>query len=436
MVTLFELLQRQQESALASLESGIPLLDTLLPRNIANGGIFDVHAVPGCSDQFEIVCNFICTHLRKDPGKSIIIIDTLHPFPFHKIRQNKNFDTSMAKRISWYNAGTFSKLYALLEQLNHAKDIVDSNMIIINNFPELIDFYKMEISYLYEQMLLKHQIEVNNVLLSNVEKIRQEGNFPVLPIIPPNSDLLKENPQKKFNSHISTISNLLSSFVRNYSLIFLLIGYLDTQYEQQDNNTSNSSVSSQSFMETQSTTQLMTQSISMKKPRKLVLAPKPTPLDKFIICRLIFFKYLNTNGIEFGVKVQNYREDRTGEVNISADYHPDDDLDEKLHEEDDQDEQDPSGAPYLPSSPELSESQVDRFRVSNNFNLQPTGGPDNQHVVQHRTPSTTEEVSSANTNQDMPKNDADPDNSSPLSEIPDSQGDVNESQVLYNLHTK
>ncbi|CAH2352022.1 hypothetical protein CLIB1423_05S03862 [[Candida] railenensis] len=436
MVTLFELSQRQQEGAVASLDSGIPVLDTFLPRNIANGGIFDIHAVPGCSDQFEIVCNFICTHLQKDPRKQIIIIDTLHPFPFHKIRQNKNFDTSMAKRISWYNAGTFSKLYALLEQLNHREDIVHNSMVIINNFQELIDFYKMEISYSYEQMLLKHQIEVNNVLLANEEKIRQEGSFPVLPIIPPNSDLLKENPQKKFNSHISTISNLLSSFVRNYSSIFLLLGYLDTQYEQQENNASNSSVSSQSFMETQSTTQSMTQSISMKKPRKLVLAPKPTPLDKFIICRLIFFKYLDANGIEVGVKVQNYKEDRAGEVNISAEYLSDNEQKE-LDELDEEREKDLARATYLPSSPELSESQVDRFRSSNNFNLQPTGA-DNEQSNQQRTPSTTEKgvPVSVNANDDMPNNYSDPANSSPLSEIPDSQGDVNESQVLYNSHTK
>lgn len=434
MVSLFELLQRQHQKKLST---GIASLDGMLPKNLGSGGIYDIHAVPGCTEQYKILAALMVSHLSQDNASSVVVIDTLHPFPVHWLRETKHFKQVMLEKIEWYTVRTISQLFTLMHSIS-------GDLVIINNFFELIEFYKLELSSLYEEALLKHQIEVNSVIQYNLLKIQEEGGMPSLPRIPPTSDLLRESPSKKFNAHISLLSNLFSQFVRTQSLLLFLVGCLDTQYETLESlNESQRQWSQQQAPHQPATTMLQPTTATQQQYRKkrLILAPRGYVLDKFLACRLIFFKTLKEK-IEVNVRVHNFREDKTGEISLKeGNNHNNDDI---------EDISNAHISAHLPSSPDLTESQIRYFLPNSDHthseNLQPIEESEAAPAIVPRINNETnssppliveeeqeeeEEVEmETETGKSIPPSSPLSDLSAP-SEIENSDSEVNESDILF-----
>lgn len=228
MVSLYDMML--QKPSFKHLSTSIPSLDSVLMKNISNG-IYDFENVPNSTGASFVVGSLIVSHLSHSNENRAIIIDTLHPFPWYSIVKNKNFqDEWLDKKLISYNADTFAKLFALLmsDKLDGPKE---STIIVINNFHELIELYKLELSAAYEETLLKFRALTNSILINNHEKWKVEGSHPKLPEIPPQSSLLRENPTLKYQSHVHTLTNMISQYTYKNSLICILLGYLSSKYQ-------------------------------------------------------------------------------------------------------------------------------------------------------------------------------------------------------------
>lgn len=228
MVSLFDMML--QKPTFKHLSTSIPSLDSLLMKNIRNG-IYDFESVPNCTGVSFVVGSLIVSHLSHSSENRAIIIDTLHPFPWHSIVKNEKFqDEWLDNKLISYTADTFAKLFALLmsDKLDGPKE---STIVVINNFHELLELYKLELSAAYEEALLKFQVLTNSILINSREKSKAEGYQPRLPEIPAQSALLRENPALKYQSHASTLTNMISQYTYKNSLICILIGYLSSKYQ-------------------------------------------------------------------------------------------------------------------------------------------------------------------------------------------------------------
>lgn len=357
MVSLYELLQLDPSPLQTDTN-----LDPLLPTN-RQGGIFEVHAVPGCVDHFRVLTNVIVNHLsQSSPG--VVVIDTLHPFRFHRLRDHPRFKREWASRISHYTVNSISQLYMLCLKLSAGSEGMAANtahrLIIINNYPELMDLYRVDMSAVYEEYLLKHQVETNNVLLAHFDQMKTEGTVPACARIPPTSDLLRQHPARKTTAHLSTMANLLALMARTLLQTIVLVGYLDSAYVRTGDTAlqqgplqpslalqiplaSQIPLALQFAPPSQRAHLQVSTPLALSPPLltgKVVLTPKPSPIDQYVACRLIFRHNLRPD-ISATVKVLNFREDRSGEIDLTS-----------L----------PAANPtQLPSSPDLTASQIRAF---------------------------------------------------------------------------
>lgn len=228
MVSLYDMML--QEPKFAHLSTSIPTLDAKLMSKTWNG-IYDFQSVPNCSGSYSVVGSIIVSHLRQKPENRVIVVETLHPFPWHNVVCQDGFQDSWAEdKLVGYTTDTFAKLFALFmsEKLNGPRG---TTMVIVNNFHELVELYKLEISAAYEETLLKFQVATNSALINNIEKRKVEGSHTKLPEIPPQSALLRENPTLKFQAHLSILASMISQFTYKNDLICILMGYLTTKYQ-------------------------------------------------------------------------------------------------------------------------------------------------------------------------------------------------------------
>lgn len=357
MVSLYELLQLVPSSLQTDTN-----LDPLLPTN-RQGGIFDVHAVPGCVDQFRVLANVIVNHLAQ-PSSGVVVIDTLHPFPFHRLRVHPRFNRESVSRISHYTVNSMSQLYMLCLKLSAGNEGTAANsahrLIIINNYPELIDLYRVDMSAVYEESLLRYQVETNNVLLAHFDQMKAEGTVPSWARIPPTSDLLRQHPARKTTAHLSTMANLLALMARTLLQTIVLVGYLDSSYVRTSNTALQQGplqpplalqipLASQfplalPFVPSSQRAHLQASTpLALPPPLltgKVVLTAKPSPIDQYVACRLIFRHNLRPE-TSVTVNVLNFCEDRSGEVDLTFA---------------------PAAHPIqLPSSPDLTASQIRAF---------------------------------------------------------------------------
>lgn len=228
MVSLYDMML--QRDNFRHLSTSIPSLDSML-QNKLSSGIYDFESVPNCTGVSYVVGSIVVSHLAHKKENRAIIIDTLNPFPWHNIVKNEKFQAEwLDSKLISYTTDTFAKLFALLisDKLNGPKE---STIVVINNFHELIEMYKLELSAAYEETLLKFQIDSNAVMINNQEKWKVEGSPPKLPEIPFLSSLLKENPALKYQSHVSTLINMISQYTYKNNLICILVGYLSSTYQ-------------------------------------------------------------------------------------------------------------------------------------------------------------------------------------------------------------
>lgn len=220
MVLLGNIIQLQQ--VYGNLSTSIPTLDNILHQTQVKTRIYDFQSSPSCNGMYIVMMSLISSHLKDN--KPVLIIDTLTKFPFYFLKQQSGYDQSWLKNITHYKLDSFAKLYGFFIRCK-----LDPNtMIIINEFHELLKMYKLELSSIYEDMILKHHIDVNSTFIEN-KQLPNDDPRPI-PQLPQNSDLLKTSPILKYESHVeSLISNLKNKCINENASIFLL-GYLDTKF--------------------------------------------------------------------------------------------------------------------------------------------------------------------------------------------------------------
>lgn len=220
MVLLENIIQLQQ--AYGNLSTSIPTLDNILHQTQVKSRIYDFQSSPSCNGMYIVLISLISSHLKDN--KPVLIIDTLTKFPFYFLKQQPEYEESWLKNITHYKLDSFAKLYGFLIKCN----LETNTMVIINEFHELLKMYKLELSSIYEDMILKHHIEVNDTIIENKQSSTTDPK--PIPQLPQNTDLLKTSPIIKYESHVaSLISNLRNKCLHENALIFLL-GYLDTKF--------------------------------------------------------------------------------------------------------------------------------------------------------------------------------------------------------------
>lgn len=218
MVLLGDIIQLQQN--FSNLTTSIPSLDNLIFQTQVKNKIYDVQSAPSCNGMYMVLCALVASHLREN--KSIVLIDTMNKFPLQFLKLQPHFEQSWLDNITYYRCDTFAKLYSTLIDTTIPSDTI----LIINEFHQLLQVYRLELSSIYEDVILKHHIEINDTFINN--KKTQEKD--PLPELPNNSDLLKSSPIVKYESHVnSLITNLKNKCINLNSMVFLL-GYLDTKY--------------------------------------------------------------------------------------------------------------------------------------------------------------------------------------------------------------
>ncbi|KAK6463624.1 hypothetical protein DFJ63DRAFT_312932 [Scheffersomyces coipomensis] len=293
------------------LTTGISSLDeTFINSHLGiRNKIYDFQAAAGCSFQYTICVSLLISHISKSNHHRIIIIDTLSKFPWHLITNHPQYDPQWIDKgqIIGYTCDTFSKLLAIFALGKLDSDIKkDSTIIIINDFHETIDIYKYELSAIYEEYVLKNHLEAYETVLTNQDQFESVGTKTSIIDIPSQSDLLTTSAISKFESHLFSLLNIISILCFRSGSICLLLGHLDSKYENYSSNnhsTSFSSTSSQSFTRSQSVplpNVSFNSNSGGSSSGRLVLAPfmsnttthkrNAKSFDSFITARLVFYK--------------------------------------------------------------------------------------------------------------------------------------------------
>ena len=103
----------------------------------------------------------MASHLREN--RPIVLIDTMNKFPLQFLKLQPHFQQSWLDNITYYRCDTFAKLYSTLIDVTIPSDTI----LIINEFHQLLQVYKLELSSIYEDLILKHHIEINDTFINN-----------------------------------------------------------------------------------------------------------------------------------------------------------------------------------------------------------------------------------------------------------------------------
>lgn len=272
MVLLGDIIQLQQN--FSNLTTSIPSLDNLIFQTQVKNKIYDVQSAPSCNGMYMVLCALMASHLREN--RPIVLIDTMNKFPLQFLKLQPHFQQSWLDNITYYRCDTFAKLYSILIDVTIPSDTI----LIINEFHQLLQVYKLELSSIYEDLILKHHIEINDTFINN----KKTQDKDPLPELPSNSDLLKSSPIVKYESHVnSLITNLKNKCINLNAMVFLL-GYLDTKYRPYKAATKQELVESfNSMSPTPSSSSLS----SFSEKGRVVLSPFKT--HKSLDIKLIFY---------------------------------------------------------------------------------------------------------------------------------------------------
>ncbi|CAK9441217.1 uncharacterized protein LODBEIA_P50860 [Lodderomyces beijingensis] len=219
MVLLSDLVSSQQ--AFNRLTTSVPTLDEIiLQTSVVKNKVYDFQSSPGCHGMHIVMSSLVVSHLLA--GNKVVIIDALNRFPFKLLQKQPDFRMEMKRHVTHYFCDTFAKLYSLLAKLKVDND----TMVVINDFNSLVEFYKLEMSSTYEEMILRHHLDVNAVLVHN----KQTGSSEPLPQLPANSDLLKISPIVKFESHLGHLFKVMNDICAQRNSMMFLLGYMETKY--------------------------------------------------------------------------------------------------------------------------------------------------------------------------------------------------------------
>lgn len=296
------------------LNSLIPLLDQkFLGENLISG-IYDFQTVPNNVSVYLILSILAIKHLKNDKYKgNVVIVSSSGNFPFNFILENEDFQQDWIDngQLKYLKVDTITNLIILLNGYMKS-DIDNQTLFIFDNFHNLLDFYKLELSQVYQEAMLRNHIFNLDTIEAQAERQEIEGIKPDIVEIPENSHLIRESPLTKFNNHVRFIMNLMTNVCYKYNLIAFLTGKLDSKFEafkarpvSVDSSIVESSQRSRSFDSSQSTPEpkkLNKGRMVLKSSNSIDKLGSQTslsdnPFDSFITERVIFFKdwYQKTN---------------------------------------------------------------------------------------------------------------------------------------------
>lgn len=256
----------------AHLDTGIATINLML--DVKLDAIIDLQSVPSNAAVFAILANLIASHLEK-PDTRVVVIECLKPFHWQWLQCHASYQESwrLEKRLVLYRLDSFAKLFSFFSQLPMENSQSGATLVLILNFHELMEYYRLQLAASHEELLLKHQIEKNNVLIANKDKATEEGyDLIELPQLPRNSGLLKISPYHRFKEHFDSLMLLINDFTYRYSGVVVMQGYMLPKYRQY-NKTKLVAESSQRETQTASETSNMAPPEKQYSHSRLVFTP-------------------------------------------------------------------------------------------------------------------------------------------------------------------
>lgn len=230
MVSLFDIcLEKPKWSHIST---GVASIDAMIDLT-GSGAIIDFQSTPIHNAMFATVCNMIVTQLEYSEDSHVIVLETFNPFPWGLYAKHPRYNKNWDARIKKFQVSTFAQILAFFI-CNPMKALSRSSLVIIVNFHEVMEFYRHQLNATFEEALLKLEIEKNEDLLNTLKRdgrIDTPGNGQ-------NQDipLFKESPLVKYQEHVDEMFKHLNGFLREYSLIILLLGCMDVKSRVQFRN--------------------------------------------------------------------------------------------------------------------------------------------------------------------------------------------------------
>lgn len=229
MVSIFQLSQRKP--LWSHITTGVPTLDSML--DLHTDGILDFQTIPTNSAYSAVLCSIIASHLAKSLLRVVVAIEGLNTFPWEMLQLHPLYDPvwNTNGQIMVLSAPTFALLYAFFAYMPLPKKPLGTYLVVATTFHELVELYRLDVTNTYEELLLKHRIDQNKVLLDNVERIKEQGlSGVVLPKLPPNLPLVRDNPHVKAQVHVNQLLSHMSDFVFENSALVLILGMLEPKF--------------------------------------------------------------------------------------------------------------------------------------------------------------------------------------------------------------
>lgn len=229
MVTLLKLISLRKGISL--LTTGVPLLDSTI-FGLKKLDLYDFQCAPGTLGMTSVLVEMMISHLVQNTENRVVMVETLVPFPWLQVKRHPRYTRELLENgLLIYDAPTFSQLYAIFasKRLAHLQDDA-LYMVIIYNYHELLELYKLELFATYEEALLKHHIHRNDVFLNNSVQLETTGKTTPIPELPPDSGLLRSSPISKFETHVRRLVQSIHKFSLESLLLCILAGGVDAKY--------------------------------------------------------------------------------------------------------------------------------------------------------------------------------------------------------------
>lgn len=298
MVSLFDI--STQKPLWSHLTTGIPTLDLML--RLQSDALLDMQSVPGNTAFSALLCQMVVSHLNSLDTLSVVILETLKPFPWLLLKLHPGFDANWVdqRRISTFSLSTYAKIYAFFAYMPLKRPDPGSVLMFVTSFHELVEFYRLQIAATHEELLLKHQVDKNKCFLENKQKILAEGFKKIE--LPPVPFLARENPHTKAQHHVTGLVLMMADYSFKNSAIILILGHLEPKFKQFPKREPSTNSGTQLDISFHSSQAPISQTTSMsfygKESSRLVLTPvelgprfsdKPNLAESKITARLVFY---------------------------------------------------------------------------------------------------------------------------------------------------
>lgn len=225
MVSLFDILHKPSEWN--EISTGVESLDSLI-RVDGSQAILDFQSTPLHNCMFAVVCNMMISYLELKSQGKIIVLETFNQFPWKLLRQHPRYNELFDRCITRYSLPTFSQLLAFL-MIKRLEKYDSSPFIVIMNFHEVVEYYRLQLVAAFEEALLKLEVDWNTACIEKLKNsdsaTSADKNLPD----PPDSTLFRESPFAKFQSHVDVMFKYLNEFATCQQLMILLLGCMDVK---------------------------------------------------------------------------------------------------------------------------------------------------------------------------------------------------------------